>query len=155
MMSILKVTEPLLTEQPTVPGKAICKDTQSCGGFTLIELMIVMTIVAILASIAVPHYQRNVIRARETVLSENLYQMRKAIDAFYADQRRYPNSLDELVEKRYLRDLPKDPFTRSAETWYTIAPEVLDPAAGDLGAVFDVHSGSDLVGLNGVPYRDW
>ena len=155
MMSILKVTEPLSTEHRTVPGKAVVENTQSCGGFTLIELMIVMTIVAILASIAIPNYQRNVIRARETVLSENLYQMRKAIDAFYADQRRYPNSLDELVEKRYLRGLPKDPFTRSAETWYTIAPEVLDPAVGDLGAVFDVHSGSDLVGLNGVPYRDW
>jgi general secretion pathway protein G len=117
--------------------------------------MIVMTIVAILASIAVPHYQRNVIRARETVLNENLYQMRKAIDAFYADNRKYPDSLNELVEKRYLRGLPRDPFTGSAETWYTIPPEVLDPAMGDLGAVFDVHSGSDLVGLNGIPYRDW
>ena len=155
MMSIRKVTEQLLTEQRTVPGKAVGKDVLSCRAFTLIELMIVMTIVAILASIAVPHYHRNVIKARETVLSENLYQMRKAIDAFYADQRRYPNSLDELVEKRYLRDLPKDPFTGSAETWYTIAPEVIDPAVGDIGAVFDVHSGSDLVGLNGVPYRDW
>jgi general secretion pathway protein G len=125
------------------------------AGFTLIELMIVMAIVAILASIAVPHYQRNVIRARESVLSENLYQMRKAIDGFYADQRKYPDSLEELVEKRYLRAIPKDPFTKSAETWYTIAPEVLDPAIGDPGAIYDVHSGSDLVGLNGVPYREW
>lgn len=125
------------------------------AGFTLIELMIVMTIVAILASISLPHYQRNLIRARESVLSENLYQMRKAIDAFYADQRKYPDTLEALVDKRYLRSIPKDPFTRSAETWYTIPPEVLDPVVGDTGAVFDVHSGSDLVGLNGVPYRDW
>lgn len=158
MMSTLKVTEPLLMAQRTVPGKTVNRSAiwwRGCDAFTLIELMIVMTIVAILATIAMPHYQQHVIKARETVLSENLYQMRKSIDAFYSDKRRYPNSLDELVEKRYLRGLPKDPFTRSAETWYTIAPEVLEPAMGDLGAVYDVHSGSDLVGLNGVPYRDW
>ncbi len=158
MMSILKATGPHLMAQPTIPGDRSAmgpNKRRHCAAFTLIELMIVMTIVAILASIAVPHYQRNVIRARETVLNENLYQMRKAIDAFYADNRKYPDSLNELVEKRYLRGLPRDPFTGSAETWYTIPPEVLDPAMGDLGAVFDVHSGSDLVGLNGIPYRDW
>lgn len=159
MMSTHKVIRRLLTVHSTAPGDREMgeRGLRSVwdGGFTLIELMIVMSIIAILASIAVPHYQRNIIRAREAVLSENLYQMRKAIDAFYADQRKYPDSLQELVEKRYLRDIPKDPFTKSAETWYTIAPEVLDPAAGDPGAVYDVHSGSDLVGLNGVPYRDW
>lgn len=158
MMSILKAGKRLLTVRFTAIGEPVSPPAVRFMGraaFTLIELMIVMAIVAILASIAVPHYQRNLIRARESVLSENLYEMRTAIDGFYADQRRYPNSLDELVEKRYLRGIPKDPFTKSTETWYTIAPEVTDPAAGDPGAVYDVHSGSDLVGLNGVPYRDW
>jgi general secretion pathway protein G len=125
------------------------------AGFTLIELLIVMSIIAILASIAAPNYQRSVIRARESVLREDLYQMRQAIDAFFADRGRYPETLDELGEKRYLRGIPRDPFTRSAKTWYTIAPEILDPAAPDLGGVYDVRSGSDLVGLNGVAYHDW
>lgn len=154
MMFTRRATGSRWTVPNTVPGESRDKE-RSRAAFTLIELMIVMTIVAILASIATPHYQRHLIRARETVLSENLFQMRKAIDAYYADHRKYPDSLEELAEKRYLRGIPRDPFTRSAETWYTIAPEVSDFADGDPGAVYDVHSGSDLVGLNGVPYRDW
>lgn len=154
MMFTRRATGSRWTVPNTVPGESRDKE-RSRAAFTLIELMIVMTIVAILASIATPHYQRHLIRARETVLSENLFQMRKAIDAYYVDHRKYPDSLEELAEKRYLRGIPRDPFTRSAETWYTIAPEVSDFADGDPGAVYDVHSGSDLVGLNGVPYRDW
>lgn len=125
------------------------------SGFTLMELLIVMTIIGILASIAVPSYQRSVIRAREAVLAEDLYQMRHAIDAFFADNSRYPNSLEELVEKKYLRDIPRDPFTREAETWYIISPEATTEGIPVPGQVFDVRSGSDLVGLNGVPYKEW
>lgn len=156
MMCTVEAIRQRWTGPPTVPGKTVAElRVRPCAGFTLIELMIVMTIVAILAAIAVPHYQRNLIQARESVLRENLYQMRKAIDGFFADQGRYPGSLEELVEKRYLRGIPKDPFTGSAETWYTIPPEVLDLGAGDPGAVYDVRSGSNLAGLNGIPYRDW
>ena len=124
-------------------------------GFTLIELLIVMTIIGILASIAVPSYKRSSIRAREAVLQEDLYQMRRAIDAFYTDQAKYPDSLDDLVQGKYLRGIPNDPFTHSSETWQTVPPE--PSAEGELppGGVFDVHSGSDLTGLNGVPYKDW
>lgn len=118
------------------------------------ELLIVMTVIGILASIAVPSYKRSVIRAREAVLMEDLYQMRNAIDAFYADQTRYPDGLEELVESKYLRGIPRDPFT-GEEEWDCLAPE--PSAEGELagGGCYDPHSLSDLVGLNGVPYREW
>jgi len=117
------------------------------AGFTLIELLIVMTIIGILASIAAPSVQRHVIRARETVLLEDLYQMRNSIDAFYADKGRYP-------ENKYLRGIPRDPFTREAE-WDCLPPE--PSIEGDLaeGGCYDPHSTSDMVGLNGIPYREW
>jgi general secretion pathway protein G len=125
------------------------------GGFTLIELLIVMTLIGILASIAVPSYKRSVIRSREAVLAEDLYQMRQSIDSFFADNSRYPESLQELVEKKYLRGIPRDPFTNSDETWYIIPPEPTAEGTPVPGRVFDVRSGSDLVGLNGVPYKEW
>jgi general secretion pathway protein G len=124
-------------------------------GFTLIELLIVMSILGILASIAVPHYQRNLIKAREAVLMEDLYQMRRAIDAYFADHIKYPESLDDLVASKYLRDIPRDPFTQSSDTWEEVAPT--PSIEGELaeGGLEDVHSGDDRVGLNGIPYRDW
>lgn len=124
------------------------------AGFTLIELLIVMTIIGILASIAVPSVKQHTIRARETVLLEDLYQMRNAIDAFYADNAKYPESLEELVERKYLRDIPRDPFTKEAE-WDCLPPEPSTEGELAEGGCYDPHSISDLVGLNGVPYRDW
>lgn len=124
-------------------------------GFTLIELLIVMTIVGILAAIAVPSYHRSKIKAQETVLMEDLYQMRSAIDAFFADRSRYPESLDELVSAHYLRGIPRDPITRSAETWVVEPPQPTLEGSLAEGGVFDVRSGSNLVGLNGTPYREW
>lgn len=125
------------------------------AGFSLIELMIVMSILAILASIANPFYQRHLIKAREAVLAEDLYQMRQAIDKFFADNQRYPDNLGELVTTKYLRNLPKDPFTRSDQSWKVVAPEGAPGKELPRGNVFDVVSGSDLIGLNGVPYREW
>lgn len=129
-----------------------CKNKK---GFTLIELLIVMAVIGILASIVVPNYQRNLIKAREAVLMEDLYQMRRAIDAYFADNIRYPDSLEALVDGKYLRDIPRDPFTQSSETWEEIPPSPTEDGEIAEGGVEDVRSGSDLIGLNGIPYRDW
>jgi general secretion pathway protein G len=136
------------------------RNNRYARGFTLIELMIVMTIIGILASIAAPNYQRSVIKAREAVLLESLYQMRRGIDAFFVDKGKYPESLDELVAGKYLRGLPVDPFTNASDTWELVQPTPVIGSDGEAaevaeGGVEDVHSGSDLVGLNGTPYREW
>jgi general secretion pathway protein G len=104
-------------------------------GFTLIELMVVLTVVALLLSVVVPDYIGRLKRAEEAVLQENLMVMRDALDKHYADAGRYPTTLEELVSKRYLRSIPSDPFTRSAQTWIAVPPA--DPKKG---GVFDVHS---------------
>jgi len=132
---------------------ALCRPNKR--GFTLFELLIVMTIIAILATIAVPSYKQSQIKARETVLMEDLYQMRSAIDAYFADHSRYPESLGELVNAHYLRGIPRDPITRSFETWVVEPPVPTQEGNLPEGGVFDVHSGSDLVGLNGTPYNEW
>jgi len=104
-------------------------------GFTLVELMVVLTVIALLLSVVVPDYVGRVKRAEEAVLKENLVVMRDALDKHYADAGRYPRSLDELVLKRYLRAIPADPFTRSPSTWVAVPPS--DPSKG---GVFDVRS---------------
>jgi general secretion pathway protein G len=119
-------------------------------GYTLIELMIVLTIIGILTSMAQPNLQRTVIRARENSLRQSLFVMRDVIDQFCADHGKYPDSLEELVSERYIRAIPEDPFTKSSSTWVVVSPE------GDVqGSVFDVHSGSNLVSLDRIPYNEW
>ena len=125
------------------------------SGFTLIELLAVMVVMGILMAIAVPSYQRSQIKARESVLAEDLYLMRKAIDAYYADNAAYPDSLELLVSSRYLRGVPRDPFTRETDSWECIPPEPSDDGQLAQGNCYDVRSGSDLIGGNGVPYQDW
>jgi general secretion pathway protein G len=108
---------------------------KNARGFTLVELMVVLAVIALLLSIAVPDYMGRMQRAEEAVLQENLAVMRDALDKHYADAGRYPASLEELVAKRYLRAIPKDPFTQSSATWVAIPP-----ADAKKGNVFDVHS---------------
>jgi general secretion pathway protein G len=107
------------------------------AGFTLVELMVVLAIIALLVSIVAPHYAGRVTRAEETVLRENLALMRDALDQHYADAGRYPERIEDLVERRYLRALPVDPLTQRSDTWVAVPPE--DP---DKGGVYDVHSGA-------------
>lgn len=121
-------------------------------GFTLIELIVVMAIVALLVSIAAPRYFRSVERARENTLLTSLNVMRNALDQFAADKGRYPESLSELVELRYLRALPDDPITASATTWISVAPP---PDVSLPGKVFDVRSGAALRAADGRLYADW
>jgi general secretion pathway protein G len=142
--------------------------TKICGrgGFTLIELLIVVSIIGILAAIAVPNYQWSVIKAREAVLLEDLYNFRNVIDQYKADNGKYPDALSDLTAKKYLRDIPRDPFTVSNTTWVTVPPPAEtsnvggEPGAGAIvgvppGNVYDVRSGSKLIGTNGVPYNEW
>jgi general secretion pathway protein G len=119
-------------------------------GYTLIELMIVLSIIGILVSMAQPNLQKTVIRAKETSLRQSLFVFRDVIDQFYADHGKYPENLDTLVEMKYLRTIPEDPFTRSSTKWVVVPPE-----GEEEGGVYDVNSGSDLVGLNGSPYKEW
>jgi general secretion pathway protein G len=134
------------------------KDHNDSWGFTLIELMIVMAIMGILITIAAPNLKKSIVRARESVLREDLFQIRDAIDQYYADNGKYPAALNDLINTQdkvqsYLRAIPKDPFT-NAEDWITIAQEGSEEDGGETG-IFDVHSASPLVALDGSAYNTW
>lgn len=124
-------------------------------GFTLFELLAVMVILSILASIAVPSYKRSQIKAKESVLAEDLYQMRRSIDAYFADHGSYPDNLNQLIQNKYLRGIPRDPFTMKNDSWNCLPPEPSENGQLAEGGCFDVRSGSDLIGFNDIPYRDW
>jgi general secretion pathway protein G len=119
-------------------------------GYTLIEMMIVISIISILATMAMPSFQRSLIRAKETNLHRTLFILRDTIDQYYADHGRYPDSLQDLETDKYIRQIPIDPFTGSSDTWITIPPEGFAE-----GNVYDVHSGSHKVSLEGTPYNEW
>ena len=123
---------------------------QGRRGFTLIELLVVMAIIGLLVSLAAPRYFSSVDRSREAVLRSNLSTMRDAIDKFYGDRGRYPDTLEDLVGKGYLRAVPRDPITESTATWVVVPPE--DPEAG---GVFDVRSGAPGKGRDGTEYGKW
>lgn len=119
------------------------------AGFTLIELVVVLSIVALLLTIAAPRYFRSVEKTKETVLHSNLSITRDALDKFYGDTGRYPDSLDELVKKKYLRALPLDPIADSTNLW------IIVPAQGADGALGNIFSSAPGNSLDGTPYRDW
>ncbi|NOU01064.1 MAG: prepilin-type N-terminal cleavage/methylation domain-containing protein [Gallionella sp.] len=119
-------------------------------GFTLIELLVVMAIIGTLLTIAVPRYFRSVEKSKEAVLHQNLALTRQVLDKFYSDNGKYPDSLDDLVTKKYLRSLPYDPITESTTTWSIVGSD--NP---EKGAVFDIKSGASGQGLDGSEYKDW
>ena len=119
-------------------------------GFTLIELLIVLGIVALLLTLAVPRFFPSVDKSKETILLENLRNTRIVIDQYRSDTGRYPESLEQLVEKKYLREIPYDPLTESRESWVVDPPE-----EGEQGGVYNLHSGAPGNGRDGRPYSEW
>ena len=119
-------------------------------GFTLIELLVVLGIIALLLTLAVPRYFPSVDSAKETILADNLRSTRATIDQYYGDTGRYPDTLEQLVEKKYLRAAPIDPITESSTTWIVVPPE-----DGSKGGVADLKSGAPGNDRHGKPYADW
>ncbi len=157
-MSILRAGPRPSTARGTMNGEAIVMHRERRDrGFTLIEMIIVFTLIGILVGLGLPQYQTAAKRAREAVLKEDLFQFRKLIDQYYQDKGKYPDSLQTLVDEKYLRSVPVDPLTKSATTWVEVreTPEPDQYAApGDLGVV-DVKSGSDAKALDGTLFNTW
>ena len=131
-------------------ARRISIDTQSKKGFTLVELLVVMAILAMLLTLATPKYFSSIERAKEATLKESLHTLRESIDKYYADNGKYPTTLDDLVERQYIRKLPIDPITEQSSSWVLTAPE--PPLEGD---VYDIHSGSNAIAKDGTKYADW
>ena len=124
-------------------------------GFTLIELMIVMAIIAVLMAIAVPIYTRSIQRAKESVLKNNLFTLRTVIDEYTYDKQKAPQTLQDLVSDGYLRQVPVDPITGNAESWKIIMEDPTNAANQTQTGIWDVRSGSDATSLEGTPYAEW
>ena len=137
-----------LTAHATVAGEFLGKRRNR--GFSLVELLLVLFVIALLASLVAPVVTGSIQRARESTLKEDLQVMRKAIDDYYADTGRYPENLAQLADKRYIRKIPKDPITEQANTWVEIRGE-----GQNASGVVDVRSGSEEKSSDGVAYRDW
>jgi general secretion pathway protein G len=159
LLSVVGCRLPLTTHygpRATEAGARGSRRKRLAPGFTLLELMMVLTLILILASFAFPTYRVVTVRAREAVLRDDLYTMRTLIDQFTLDKQRPPQSLEELVEERYLRGgVPEDPFTRSDQTWQVDIEEVPIGPSQALPGIVDVHSGSDEISLDGTPYSSW
>jgi len=138
--------------------KMIVKNQGYCNSraFTLLELMVVLTVLLILATMSMPIFQAAIVHAREAVLKEDLFTLRKLIDEYTLDKGKPPSSLDDLVEAGYLRGgLPVDPFTNSSETWQTDTDEVPTGANQATSGIVNVHSGASDTGLDGTAYSSW
>ncbi|MGH9970153.1 MAG: type IV pilin protein [Pyrinomonadaceae bacterium] len=149
----------VVSRPDSVERSAILLPTASCRlptafrGFTLLELMIVITVIIILAAIALPQYQKTIMHAREAVLRDDLFKMRALLDQYAADKGKLPQSLDELINEHYMRELPLDPFTGQAD-WTVVTGEDPNSTSGEQGVV-DVHSVSADVSSEGTPYSEW
>ena len=125
------------------------------SGFTLVELLVVISLISILAAMALVNYRNGVVRSQESVLKTDLFRMRDAIDQYYADKGKYPSSLDALVSDGYLRAVPEDPITKSKDSWQTVPaePDPNNPSAEP--GIYDVKSGAPGTALDGSNYADW
>ena len=135
-----------------------CPDLRAArrdGGWTLIEMLVVLSLIMILSSLALTQYRNSILAAKEAALRSNLFLMRDSIDQFYADKGKYPESLDTLVSERYLRAVPKDPVTNAIDTWQTINADTEPGQSAASPGIFDVKSGSSDVALDGSRYAHW
>lgn len=134
---------------------SVCK--KRSRGFTLIELMIVISIILILVSVALPAYNQSIVRARESVLKQNLFTLRSVISQYTLDKQKAPQSLDDLISGGYLKQLPVDPMTGKNDTWVPDQEEntIMSIDEQDQGGIIDVHSGSEAVSSDGTAYSTW
>ena len=134
----------------------IARDTRSTeDGWTLIELLVVMSLIAVLATLALAQYKNSIRATKESVLKADLFHMRESIDQYYADKGSYPSSLQTLVSEGYLRRVPEDPITKSADSWVTTQAELDPSATASSPGIYDVKSGADGIALDGTRYADW
>ena len=125
------------------------------AGFTFVELMVVITIIVILITMAIPIYNNTIRRSKESVLKNNLFTLRTVIDNYTYDKQKAPQNLSDLVDAGYLREVPVDPMTGSNQTWKLVMEDASQSVSQSEPGIFDVHSGSDKAGLDGTPYSDW
>lgn len=136
-------------------GKQRRRNKDGVKGFTLIELIIVMTIIGLLTAIAIPSYLTSVKKAREAVLKEDLHTLRASIDSYTVDKEKAPESLDDLVQAGYIKAIPVDPMTNKSDTWITSQSDTLTSITETQGGIDDVHSGSEALSSTGGTYNNW
>lgn len=148
-------TEPRLSGSGNPKAQSAQMLRRAIRGFTLIELMVVMAIISILLTIALPIYQKSIVRAKESVLRNNLFTIRTMIDEYTIDKQKAPETLQDLVTEGYLRQIPQDPMTNSDQTWKITMEDTPVGGTNSAPGIFDVHSGSDKTALDGSAYSDW
>jgi general secretion pathway protein G len=156
--AIARASEPASEPRPLGSGRSACLARgakRKLGGFTFVELMVVLTIMVVLISMAIPIYNKTILRSQEAVLHQNLNTLRTVIDNYTYDKMKAPGSLQDLVTEGYLRDIPYDPMTRSNQTWRTVQEDPGQSVDQNNPGIWDVKSGSDKISLEGAAYSDW